>query len=334
MVNNYSSTLKNIEKEYEKKKYKKNSPETLKSLLEEEFPEPEFVVDGLIPEGFTILSGLPKTGKSFLALHIGLAVASGGVALGYFGCKQRNVFYLALEENKRRLQMRVKELLRGKEEPENFYYVISWERFPEGLEPLREFIKEKNIGFLIIDTLARIVNTNGRKGNNAYFQEYTMVEPLSDLCVQEGVSILAIHHRRKTESEDWTLDISGSTGITAVADNLAHLKRARGEKKAELRIRGRDLANDIEMALEWDDEIGFYRYVGDLDAVIESEHSKEILRYLKGVEEAKFSDIVGVLGLQKQQVLTYLTRLEAKGLIKRENRGFYRITDKGKETIW
>ena len=343
----YFSILKGIDKEFNELKTKysseNKSPKTLKSLktlLEKEFPEPEFIIDGLLPEGLTLLVGLPKTGKSFLALHIGLAVASGGVALGYFGCKQRNVLYLALEDTERRLQMRAKELLRGSEAPKNFYWETSLRKFIDDsgqlvLERLIKVIHEQKIEFLIIDTLARIVNTNGRKGGNVYLEEYKMVEPLADLYKNENVSVLVIHHRRKTESdEDWTLDFSGSTGITAVADTLIRFKRSRGEKKAELKITGRDLVNDIEMALEWDDEIGFYKYIGDLDAVVESEHSKEILAYLKGVGEAKFSDIVGILGIQKQQVLTYLARLEAKGLIKRLNRGFYSITDKGKETKW
>jgi RecA-family ATPase len=322
----YFNILDGLRKEYESKKNKKNSLKTLKSLLQKEFPEPEFIIDGLLPEGFSLLVGLPKTGKSYLALHIGLAVASGGVALGYFECKRRNVAYLALEENERRLQTRAKELLKESEIPENFYYELTWDRFPMGLEPLREYIRENKVEFLIVDTLARIVDTNGKKGGNAYIEDYRMVEPLADLYLQEGVSILAIHHRRKTESdEDWTLDFSGSTGITAVADNLVLLKRARGEKKAELKIRGRDLVNDIEMALEWDDKIGFYRYVGDLDAIVESEQKRQILDYLKEAEEAKPSEIAKETGLKISVVYTVLNRLREDGKVVRTKRGFYTL---------
>jgi RecA-family ATPase/DNA-binding transcriptional ArsR family regulator len=322
----YLSIIENIEKEYENKKYKKNLPKSLKSLLDKEFPEPEFIIDGLLPEGLTLLVGLPKTGKSYLALHVGLAVASGGVALGYFDCKQRNVLYLALEDNERRLQMRAKELLKDEEVPDNFYYETSWPKLPDGLELLREVIKEKGINFVIIDTLARIVSTNGRRGSNVYLEEYNMVEPLSDLCLKENISILVIHHRRKTKSEeDWTLDFSGSTGITAVADNLIHLKRTRGEMKAELRITGRDLPNDIEMALEWDNEIGFYKYIGNLDAIVESEQKRQILDYLKEAEEAKPSEIAKETGLKINVVYTVLNRLKDDGKVIRTKRGVYKL---------
>jgi RecA-family ATPase len=322
----YFSIIKNIEKEYENIKYKKNLPKSLKSLLDKEFPETEFIIDGLLPEGLTLLVGLPKTGKSYLALHVGLAVASGGVALGYFECKKRNVLYLALEDNERRLQMRAKELLKESEVPENFYYETSWPKLPDGLEPLREVIEEKKINFLIIDTLARIVNTNRKRGSNVYLEEYSMIEPLAELCKEDGVSILVIHHRRKTESEtDWTLDFSGSTGLTAVADNLAYLKRVRGEKRAELKITGRDLVEDIEMLLEWDDVIGFYKYAGDLDAIVESEQKRQILDYLKEVEEAKPSEIAKETGLKIGVVYTVLNRLKDDGKVIRTKRGFYKI---------
>lgn len=289
--------------------------------------EPEFIIDGLLPEGLTLLIGLPKIGKSFLALHIGLAVASGGVALGYFECKKRNVLYLALEDTERRLQMRARELLRDEEVPDNFYYETSWKKFPDGLEPLIEVIKEEKIEFLIIDTLAKIVNINRKRGGNVYFEDYSMVEPFTEFCKNENVSVLVIHHRRKTEIEnDWTLNSSGSTALTAVADNLVYLKRARGEQKAELRITGRDLVNDVEMALEWDNEIGFYKYAGDLDAIVESEQKREILSYLEGVEEAKPSEIAKETGLKLNVVYVVLNRLVEDGKVKKIKRGFYKLS--------
>jgi RecA-family ATPase len=39
-------------------------------------------VPGILPEGVNILAGRPKMGKSWAALNIAVAVASGGRALG------------------------------------------------------------------------------------------------------------------------------------------------------------------------------------------------------------------------------------------------------------
>src|SRR5690606_26311894 len=46
------------------------------------FPPLRYAVPGVIPEGFTLLVGAPKAGKSYLALALLLACSSGGVALG------------------------------------------------------------------------------------------------------------------------------------------------------------------------------------------------------------------------------------------------------------
>src|SRR5688572_20122765 len=55
---------------------------TATDLIATEFPEPRFAVPGLIPEGLTLFAGAPKLGKSWLGLGLGIAVASGGRALG------------------------------------------------------------------------------------------------------------------------------------------------------------------------------------------------------------------------------------------------------------
>ena len=46
------------------------------------FPPIKWIVPGILPEGLTLLAGKPKLGKSWLALDIAVAVASGGSVLG------------------------------------------------------------------------------------------------------------------------------------------------------------------------------------------------------------------------------------------------------------
>lgn len=62
-----------------------------------------YVVPGYIAEGLTVLAGRPKLGKSWLALDLAIAVATGGAALGSTKVGQGDVLYLALEDNERRL---------------------------------------------------------------------------------------------------------------------------------------------------------------------------------------------------------------------------------------
>ena len=51
---------------------------TLPQLLNMDFPPPSWLVPNMIPQGLTLLAGRPKAGKSFFALEVSLAIASGG----------------------------------------------------------------------------------------------------------------------------------------------------------------------------------------------------------------------------------------------------------------
>ena len=81
-------------------------------LLKKEFPEPRWAVPGLLPEGCLVLAGKPKKGKSIMALNLGLAISLGGYALGKIPVSQGDVIYLALEDNERRLQKRLRQMMR------------------------------------------------------------------------------------------------------------------------------------------------------------------------------------------------------------------------------
>src|SRR4051812_45675913 len=93
---------------------------TAAELQRMDFPPINFVVPGYIVEGLTLLAGKPKFGKSWLVLHVGIAVSSGGYtlqrgdhSLAESRCKEGDVLYCALEDNPRRLKRRVRKLLKS-----------------------------------------------------------------------------------------------------------------------------------------------------------------------------------------------------------------------------
>ncbi|OQY16642.1 MAG: hypothetical protein B6I36_10035 [Desulfobacteraceae bacterium 4572_35.1] len=73
------------------------------------FPPVKWAVDGVIPEGLTVLAGDPKAGKSLMAVDICNAIASGGEAFGKQACVQGDVVYISLEDPQRRVQDRIKQ---------------------------------------------------------------------------------------------------------------------------------------------------------------------------------------------------------------------------------
>ena len=78
----------------------------------------------------------PKKGKSWLVGNVGLAVASGGLALGAIRVIQRPVLYLALEDGHKRLQNRFRRMLADGPIPEGIEVVTratpaeAWRRSP------------------------------------------------------------------------------------------------------------------------------------------------------------------------------------------------------------
>src|SRR5215207_4661953 len=86
-------------------------------LMTLDLPPVAPVVQDLLYEGVTLLAGKVKMGKSWMMLDLALAVATGGEALGRIPVQQGEVLYLALEDNRRRLQGRIRKLLAGREVP-------------------------------------------------------------------------------------------------------------------------------------------------------------------------------------------------------------------------
>lgn len=101
---------------------KNGKPETFTAadLMALELPETRWAVPDIVPEGVTLLVGKPKLGKSWLTLGFGVATATGGVALGTKRVEQGECLYLALEDNRRRLQKRLTKLLSGSPAPEGY----------------------------------------------------------------------------------------------------------------------------------------------------------------------------------------------------------------------
>src|SRR5829696_6178420 len=228
-------------------------PETVSAadLMAAELPPVRWGVRGVLPEGVTLLAGKPKLGKSWLALGICVAVASGGVALGTRQVEWGEVLYLALEDNRRRLQKRLGKMLR-EPAPEGLEMATAWPKLDEGgVEALKSWLGEHPEARLVaVDTLAK---TRPRtRGQNVYQEDYAALEELLPLAAEHGVAIVVVHHTRKMAAADPLDEISGSTGLTGGVDGALVLKRDRGRADAYLHVTGRDIEEEQELALRWD----------------------------------------------------------------------------------
>lgn len=215
-------------------------------LLALELPSVRWAIPDILPEGVTLLAGKPKLGKSWMAFGLSIAVASGGVALGTKPVERGDSLYLALEDNERRLQRRLRKMLAGSSAPERLHITTQWSRLDDGgVEALEGWLKaHPDARMIVIDTLAKI--RPRQRGQNVYAEDYAALEKLLPLAAEHGVAILIVHHLRKGGADDPMDEISGSTGLSGGVDGALVLKRDRGQGDAYLHVDGRDIEEPAE----------------------------------------------------------------------------------------
>ncbi|WP_193746925.1 AAA family ATPase, partial [Dietzia sp. UCD-THP] len=202
----------------------------------------QWVVDGMIPEGLTMLAAPPKMGKSWFVMDIALAVASGGKALsGIDVGPARPVLHLSLEDSKRRLKQRAKQLLGDEQLPPMWTSVVTLP--PNEAVPLIDYFLTKHDGqrpLVIVDVFTKAAAVPAGKAEG-YRADYRMMEPWKALCESHpGAGIILVHHTRKMASEDRLDLVSGTNGIAGSCDTIMLLSRERESADGTLYVTGRD----------------------------------------------------------------------------------------------
>lgn len=252
-----------------------------RDLMAQKLAPPLWVIEGILPEGVVICAGRPKQGKSWLALNVCVAVASGGKALGQLPVTAGRVLYIALEDSDRSLQERLNIVLDGAPPPEKLDLLWECPRVHEGgADLITDWIQaHDDARLVVIDTLQRFrAPTKGNQG--IYEQDYEAFAALLKVCKRTRIAIMFIHHVRKGEAEDPLDTISGSLGLIGSADGGWVLQRVRGQSSASLYMRGRRI-KEQELGLEWDDQICTWRYVGSGEEVRLSQERRAILDALR-----------------------------------------------------
>lgn len=263
---------------------KPNPPATFTAadLMGLSLPAVKWVVPDLLPEGVTLLAGKPKLGKSWMAFGLSVAVALGGVALGTRSVEQGEALYMALEDNKRRLQKRLKKLLNGDGAPDGLHIATAWPRVDEqGEEALEEWLQNHPETRLVVVDVLKQVRPRVSRHQSVYDADYESLEALRGLAGRHGVAVLCIHHLRKAGADDPMDEISGSTGLSGAADGVLLLKRDRGRGDAYLHVDGRDIEEPAELALTWNANTACWTLAGDAEQYRISQTRAEVIEVLE-----------------------------------------------------
>lgn len=211
------------------------APISAADLEKKAFPPLNYWIDGLLTEGMTILASMPKIGKSWMVLSMLIAIATG---TPYWGrpTTQAECMYLALEDDQRRLQYRMRKLLQGRPFPPDLYLMTAAPDTVSGLYLLLDqcLALHPDIKVVAIDTLAK-VRKQQSSSKGIYQADYSELGTLRQYFVDRGITVFLVHHLSKREDDgDPIARMSGSTGLTGVADSLWTLvkeKRYEGEAR-------------------------------------------------------------------------------------------------------
>ena len=250
-------------------------------LMRREIEPVRWVVPGILPEGVALLAGKPKLGKSWLTLGMCVAVAAGGYALGTLPVAQGAALYLALEDNERRLQSRLRKVLGTSEAPAGLDYTTRCPRLDKGgLEAIAGWLETRpDARLVVLDTLAKI--RPRASGKNVYQEDYEALEALVLLAAEHAVAVVVVHHLRKQGAADPLDEVNSSIGLTGGVDGALILKRERTRADASLFVTGRDVEEEKDLALKWSQEVGAWRLIGDAEEYRASQERQEIRNYVR-----------------------------------------------------
>jgi hypothetical protein len=302
------------------------------------FAETRYAVPHLIPEGYTVLVGPPKAGKSWLILDACLAVATGGQALGGLDVPEpATVLYLALEDGDARLQSRIRQLRPGQPIPPRFHYATRVEHGAV-LRTLSAWLEANpDTSLVCLDTLGKVLPPATR-GETTYERDYRIGSALKRITdAHPGLALVVVHHDRKARTGDFVDSVSGTNGVAGSADTIVALSRERLSDEGVLAVTGRDIReNEFAITMR---EGTTWRLSGESLAEAET-HAREVRQEVRasrlgpvmqqlvefvakhgdGVRAAHVSD---ALGIDKGKAAVYLKRAAELRLIDRMERGVY-----------
>jgi DNA-binding transcriptional ArsR family regulator len=174
-----------------------------------------------------------------------------------------------------------------------------------------------------------------RRGANTYQEDYEALEALLPLAARYNLAVLVVHHLRKMAAADPLDEVNSSIGLTGGVDGVMILKRERTRADATLFVAGRDVEEEKEFALCWDQNTAGWALVGSAREYRISQERVAILDVLRrsAPETLGPKAIAEALDKPYSSVTTLLQKLVRDGLVRSPHYGKYEpaADDRGSE---
>lgn len=292
------------------------------------YPEPSFLVPGLIPtQGLIILAGPYKGCKSWFILYLCMTLSRSGIFLGVFFLAMRKGLYLALEDSDSRLHHRMHTL--GFEPGVNSFISTSFPSGIEGINALRKLLKDDpTLEYVVIDTLGKFSNGRGKGG---YQDDYDWIGSIKDIADEFEIAIILVTHTRKLiDDRDEFNEISGSCGSMAAADAILVLKKARNSGDGTLACTGRDF-EEKKYNVFFSKDSCSWSIKGECEDSASTPERQAILDILKEKQEMTPQQISFHIERTPKAVSNILSKLKDEGLVVKGSKYGYWLATKPRE---
>jgi len=306
-----------------------------------ECPSYRWRVQNLIQDKkIIVVAGSSAVYKSWLLLYMGLCVAKGVPFLDNFPVEQGDVLYIDRENSIPELQNRAEMIANGMgistKDKLGIYFLSEQSLYlneQEDIDFVANFIKEKNIKFVVIDTYRRVVDF---EENDANMVSLFFTGILKPICERTGVSMAMIHHHKKGKSEhDEKELLRGSSDLVNFVDGVIQITR-KGSKiivKQTKNRSGKEI-DAFEVNIKTDEEEYFkFEYMGQKQDLSASGRATEALILWftqKKIIEFKTKDAQEVCfgkGIKKVTFFSALGELEKRGMIIKNAHGKYKVQE-------
>lgn len=286
-----------------------------------------FIVQKLIGHGKIIgLAGKRASLKSWLSLNLSYSIVHGLDFLGKFPTKKTNVLYFDRENGFSEMKIRSSMIKNGLgcSDSENLYFLSeSYLKFDnsENLRVIEGIIKEFSIGLIVVDTYRRAISFDE---NDATKTSQLFVDYLKPLCERTGVSVLLIHHEKKsngTEGSDKMDLLRGSSDFANYLDGIVQLTRKGNSITFEQtkNRQGREISPFL-LEIQTDENSFFkFKYLGEavglsdaLAQILTDWFISDNIREFRYSEALKFADSKG---FSKNKFIHTLKILEEQGIV-------------------
>jgi hypothetical protein len=278
----------------------------------------EYCVPGRVPSGLVIIGARPKFKKSWWALQLAIAKASGGEFMGVRAAEGR-ALCLFLEDNDRRMSSRF-EFLGIKADRDSFPHFLhiayDWPTGALGVEKLHRWMESyPDTKLIVVDVLQRFRGPRDKYAS-VYEADYSTMAMLHGLTQSHlGLTVLVVHHVKKGAVDDPIEALNGSFGIAGAADAFIILRRGPEKDQVIAHIDGRDWESwDHEFAWEFRPSVGWVQLGisdGDLTAT-----QQEILRFARDNEHVTPSTLAKFRQISRPTAHEALQALVSKGVMR------------------